>query len=63
MKAVRNGAGGKTMSVDEFDHDFSANGTNGTATASQQLPVNPPANNPFRKDPASSSNPFNQSNV
>ena len=62
MKNVRNGGSSAPVkSTDDFDPDFSVAGTNGTATASQQLPTVPPANNPFRKDPTN--NPFNQSNV
>ena len=63
MKSVRNGSSGpKSVGAgEEFDVDFSATGTNGTATAAQQLPQQPPANNPFRRETAN--NPFHQSNV
>jgi hypothetical protein len=51
--------------VDDYDYDFSANGTNGSATAAQQLPMQGQApaaqSNPFRRD--TTNNPFNQSNV
>jgi hypothetical protein len=68
MKNVMNGGSGSGSGsgpvklTEDFDDDFGVAGTNGSATASQQLPTMPaPANNPFRKDPTN--NPFNQSNV
>lgn len=59
MKSVQNGAG--TSKPEDFDYDFSANGTNGSTTAAQQLPQQAPAN-PFRRE-TTTNNPFNQSNV
>ncbi len=61
MKSVRNGGSGPKPETDEFDYDFSSNGTNGSTTAAQQLPQQPPANNPFKRETAN--NPFHQSNV